>query len=702
MYGYAGKILHLNLSDLSYEVVDMEPYMEFGGGHGLGSALFWDLCTDKTITDGRHEKNVVIVAGSPFSGTSAPSAGGRCEVVGVGYGQVPISWFTRSNFGGRFSAMMKYAGWDAVAISGKAKEPVWVDVRNDKIVFHKAGELWGQDTKTAQLAIMERIGKETGSNVGGWDKLPSKKDRTAYTTQQPAVLCIGPAGENQVMMASLVHDAGNGAGQGGFGAVWGFKNLKAVSFLGTGSVEIADPAALLQARFTEKEIYGMDPDKPDMYQWGMLGRIFTSTFVGTASSRRRPQACVGCVSGCRSRYDVGYGNEVSCQETSWYNGYAAKHAKGDPQKTAEIAMRTADYCNQLGVNSYPLEHGLDWLERLYQEGELGRGKPIGSELDFEDIGSVEFGRALLEAIAYKKDIGKDLAEGFVPTAMKWGREKDLKSGELLFPYWGMPEHGYDPRAEVEWGFGSIMGDRDVNSHDFNPIFWKSTIAIAYGMRPRIDAERLVNLVADKLKPYVNGPECLDYSDGNIYSDEVMHLTRWFLHYSRYWKNSALLCDLRWGDLFDTNAPGDVGATGDERVGEQVYWNVITGQNLSFLDGLKRGHRIWILDNAIWAMQGRHRDMVKFADYIYDTKMSEGEFFPFFFWTCRDKDGNWSYRDVMHRSLDRDKFEDWKSRFYAAEGCDPTTGWPTSKTLEELGLKKVAVELEKKGRLGREV
>ena len=251
------------------------------------------------------------------------------------------------------------------------------------------------------------------------------------------------------------------------------------------------------------------------------------------------------------------------------------------------------------------------------------------------------------------------------------------------------------------GFGSIMGDRDVNSHDFNPIFWKSTIAIAYGMRPRIDAERLVNLVADKLKPYVSGPECLDYSDDNIYSDEVMNLTRWFLHYSRYWKNSALLCDLRWGDLFDTNAPDDVGATGDERVGEQVYWNAITGQNLSFLDGLARGHRIWILDNAIWAMQGRHRDMVQFADYIYDTKMSEGEFFPFFFWTCRDSDGTWSYRDVMHRSLDRDKFEDWKTRFYAAEGCDPKTGRPTRATLEKLGLKKVADELEKNERLGGE-
>jgi hypothetical protein len=79
---------------------------------------------------------------------------------------------------------------------------------------------------------------------------------------------------------------------------------------------------------------------------------------------------------------------------------------------------------------------------------------------------------------------------------------------------------------------SIMTDRDINSHEFNPLFWKPTIAIAFGMRPRIEAEEIVNLVADKLKPYVKGPECLDYSENNIYSDEVLNMTRWFIHYSR--------------------------------------------------------------------------------------------------------------------------------------------------------------------------
>ena len=47
----------------------------------------------------------------------------------------------------------------------------------------------------------------------------------------------------------VLTDAGSAVGQGGFGAVWGSKNLKAVSVLGTGSISIADPKALVDARY---------------------------------------------------------------------------------------------------------------------------------------------------------------------------------------------------------------------------------------------------------------------------------------------------------------------------------------------------------------------------------------------------------------------------------------------------------------------
>ena len=52
--GYTGKILRINLTKKSISTLDTEQYEEYGGGHGFGSAIFWDLCEDKTI-DGQKE-----------------------------------------------------------------------------------------------------------------------------------------------------------------------------------------------------------------------------------------------------------------------------------------------------------------------------------------------------------------------------------------------------------------------------------------------------------------------------------------------------------------------------------------------------------------------------------------------------------------------------------------------------------------------
>ena len=61
-----GKILRLDLTAQRAIEIDTADYRSWGGGHGLGSALFWDFCKDKTITDGRHPANVCCVMTSPL------------------------------------------------------------------------------------------------------------------------------------------------------------------------------------------------------------------------------------------------------------------------------------------------------------------------------------------------------------------------------------------------------------------------------------------------------------------------------------------------------------------------------------------------------------------------------------------------------------------------------------------------------------
>ena len=87
LHGYAGHVLHIDMSARRSAAIPVEKSKRWGGGHGLGSALFWDFCKDKTIKDGRNPANVCCVCTSPLSGTIVPSATGRCEVVGVAVGQ---------------------------------------------------------------------------------------------------------------------------------------------------------------------------------------------------------------------------------------------------------------------------------------------------------------------------------------------------------------------------------------------------------------------------------------------------------------------------------------------------------------------------------------------------------------------------------------------------------------------------------------
>ncbi len=688
MKGYAGKILRVNLTTRKISSIDTKNYKEWVGGHGIGSALFWDLCEDKTV-DGFDPRNVITIMTSPISGTLTPSGSGRCEVQGIGVQSYPIGWFTRSNFGGRFAPMLKYAGWDGIVIEGKADKPVWLDIRDSDVRIKDARSLWGLDT----FATQEEIWNEVNANYTEWFQSGTARD-AGRTTQRPAVLTIGPAGENLSRTAALIHDAGNGAGQGGFGAVWGAKNLKAVSVLGTGSFEIADPSALLNARIYAKENYAMDIENPTSGWTGSrLGTTSTPTTFYDRLENGRPQSCLGCIAGCRSRQKNGFGNESSCVETSFYGGFDKARHGGKSTFNAYLA---ADYLQKYGINAYEAYRGLEYIRALNKMGVLGPGKELDCPLDFDKLGTAEFADEFLRMIAYREGIGDDFAEGFYRAAERWGRlEEDLKTGILEYPYWGLPEHSYDPRAELEWGYGTILGDRDINMHDFNGLYWTPSRDLWAGKKPYLSAEEVATIVSEKLMPYAGNPLMVDYGNENMYSDHIVKLVSWHRHYSTFWKSAVLYCDFRWADFFNANRPDNRGMTGED--GEPVFLAAITGEHISFVEGLKIGQKIWNLDNAIWTLQGRHRDMVVFSDYIYEQPF-DGGVAPAYFLPGRE-DGEWKYVNVAGRKLDREKFEDWKTRFYKFEGWDPKTGWPTRQTLESLGLSEVADTLKKHGKLG---
>ena len=122
-----------------------------------------------------------------------------------------------SNCGSSLGLYLKKAGYDALILSGRCKTHRWLEVREDQIQFHDAHTLWGTDTVQCRKMLSDRL------------------DYDAYSC-----LCIGSAGEDLLPAATVISD-GRAAGRAGFGAILGWKNLKAITVTGNKAIPLSNP-----------------------------------------------------------------------------------------------------------------------------------------------------------------------------------------------------------------------------------------------------------------------------------------------------------------------------------------------------------------------------------------------------------------------------------------------------------------------------
>ncbi|MDR1726614.1 MAG: aldehyde:ferredoxin oxidoreductase [Acidobacteriota bacterium] len=678
--GYSGKILRVNLTTKTIGKIDTAKYEAFGGGHGIGSAIFFDLVGDQLPFPAFDPRNLVIMIASPFSGTSVPGSG-RCEVQGLGPMLYPVEWFAHSNFGGRFTAQLKYAGWDGIVVEGAAGEPSWINIVDDKVTIESAAGIWGLDTWETQDEISRRVLPKL--KYGEWAEL----EGGGATTQIPAVVCCGPAGENKSRLGALLHGPGSQAALGGFGGVFGSKNLKAISAIGSGVVPIADPKAFMDARLWFNQFL-WDPENPrggdrftGKFPYTLIGGQPSGGNVTNGSlplTPARAAACASCPRGCRMRLSTADSNESVCAGTMMIsvNG------------STKFTRQGNDLMQRYGLGHWQLRPVMNYALMLYKEGVIGKGRQIESDLPFDREGTFGYADAVMRAIALREGVGDDLAEGAARFAEKLGRyHQDVDSGKLKLTYWGLEEH-YDTAIEAEWAFGSLLGERDLMLHMIAnyPLHW-----MAMSGDPYLTAEEAAKLYTDAMEPYQGDVYMVDYSDGptGIYSDSKIKQVAWTKHYEKFWIGGGGFCGWRWPMCITNNTADRRGPTPQA---EPKFWNAVTGQGITFSDGMETGHKIYTLDRAIWCLQGRHRDMERFPDYAYEEKTS-GHDEPMFI------DGKWQYANGAGRVLDREKVEDFKTRFYKFEGCNPENGYPTRATLEGMGMKKVADTLQSKGKLG---
>ena len=138
----------------------------------------------------------------------------------------PIEWFAHSNFGGRFTAQLKNAGWDGIVVEGRADKACRINIVNDKVTIESANGIWGMDT-------WDNLGRNfpTGNAQIKIRRMGADRRWLYHPNPGRSLLRIGwkqePPGSSPPwprLSSSLC----------GFGGVFGSKNLKAISVIGTG------------------------------------------------------------------------------------------------------------------------------------------------------------------------------------------------------------------------------------------------------------------------------------------------------------------------------------------------------------------------------------------------------------------------------------------------------------------------------------
>jgi aldehyde:ferredoxin oxidoreductase len=432
LIGYNGKIAYINLSTRNVEIKDLDLQMakDYLGGTGLSAKLTYDLLSDKDYEDLKNnplsEINPLIFATGPITGTIRPSSG-RYSVTGIS----PLTriW-GEGTAGGTFCISLRNSGFDALIITGKAKESIFLYIHDNNIEFKGANDLWGKDTYTTQEKI----------------KIQLKNDRIR-------VACIGQAGENLVKYAGIMNDEGRAIGRCGLGTLMGSKKLKAIAILGTNKIQIANSELSKELyNQAEQEFKGDFLKKTIFYVYNLYGTnsyldigmalgdtpgyYFTETeylaekLTGKTLKELYPvlnYGCAGCTLRCGKRTIIkDNGNEIKVDGPEYESVASLGPMVGifDP-KTVILASHK---CNVYGFDTISGGVCISFLIYLI-ENNLGieKIKQFLKDIRIEDIkwGNSELLLGLIDKIAKRDGIGDILAEGVRIMADKFDVDPEL-------------------------------------------------------------------------------------------------------------------------------------------------------------------------------------------------------------------------------------------------------------------------------------
>ena len=620
--GTYGKILHVDLTsgDMRVEQPSDDFYRLLVGGRAVVSYLL--LRDLPPGTDPLSPDNLFIVAPGIMQGSNLPGSGRH----GIG-GKAPLTGaLGNSDVGGFWGHEFKRAGFDALVVHGRAELPVYLWIKDGEVEIRSAEHLWGRKTAPVQAAIRDELGDD-----------------------RVRVAQIGPAGENLVLYANVIHDVNRAAGRNGMGAVMGSKNLKAVAVRGTMDLPIVDRDRVTQVakwlgqNYKQRMAWAADGigrgTQDSLMGWGALGGLPTHNF-GKAMFENRQ-----LLSGERN-YEMYLKERDTCQACPVRCKQVFENESDDPYRRLDPIYGGAEY-EAMGAfgPSCGVEDNLAVLKanemaNAYGLDSISTGMTIAFVMECfekgiltsEDTGGLEYGwgkaevlAPSIEMIANREGFGDIMAEGTARMSKRFGPETEpftmtIKGQEL-------PMH--EPRLKHGMGIGyaiSPLGaDHMINIHD-------TDFAGEGWMLNRVNA-----VMDEKIEPLP--PDELSEKKMQILYHEVN-----FMHFQDCALNCFFYC-------YDYHHLADA-------------LSGVTGEAYSVQDILDVGARAHTLARLFNLREGFTAE---------DDTLPKRVMQPF-------TEGPIAGSEITEEELN------WcKHRYYELMGWDPETGEPTDECLRELGL-----------------
>ena len=676
--GYNNRTLYVNLSDnaITSKSVSEEMKRTFTGGRGFDLWLLWNGTREKTMWN--DPENELCIACGPLGGTTLYPGSGKSIVVTI---SPTTGSVMDSNVGGYFGPYLKFAGWDALEIQGKAEKDVIIVVDGDEGIVtieraeglsddtHLLGAVLGERYSNGNLRAISTVSAGSGAEhtlIGVLNFSWYDNPRKTYRYKQ--------------------------AGRGGTGTVFRDKKIRAivVKFSKmTADVNHPSDFDMLKSggRTYTKEIKTLDPVQNEMAKVGTthLINIMNDYDLLPTTNFRYGSHADGLNLGkevYRSKFHPGFdgcwmGCSVACShavkdftlktgpykgQSVWVDGPEYETIAGcganwgifDPDFVIEVNF----YCDTYGLDTISLGTSVAFVMECYEMGLIGKEATGGLELRF---GNKEAALELLHQMARGEGFGSIVGQGV-------RRMKDIFARE----------HNADP---------NVMRDIGMESKglEVSEYVTKESLAMqgGYGLTlkgPQHDEAWLIILdMVNKLLPtFEQKAEAL-----------------WWFPMWRTWFGLNGLCKLPWNDI----VPEDNKATPEPaKVTKHVQWyagyfTAVTGIKATPDDLLGMSERVYNFQRIFNLRQGfgrREHDTLPYRaigpvtveEYESRQDRYDGQLREFGILDPEGKSTEGKLKAL--REYREEQYDKLKDAVYKRRGWTPE-GIPTVNTVRRLGI-----------------